>query len=104
MPRGTYEHTFAELEYGARVAWRNSSRCIGRLYWQSLKLRDRREVDKPLQIAAECVGHLREATNGGRIRPTITLPTVATNLGLDADRAAVVGRGNRGLPPVLRGG
>jgi nitric-oxide synthase len=70
---GTYEHTFTELEYGARVAWRNSSRCIGRLYWQSLRLRDRREIDRPLQIAAECVEHLREATNGGRIRPTITV-------------------------------
>src|SRR5256885_17266108 len=28
---GTYRHTAAELEFGARVAWRNSSRCIGRL-------------------------------------------------------------------------
>jgi nitric-oxide synthase, bacterial len=70
---GTYDHTFAELEHGARVAWRNSSRCIGRLYWQSLKLRDRRDADRPVRIAAECVAHLREATNGGRIRPTITV-------------------------------
>src|SRR5215472_16916340 len=29
---GTYTHTPDELEFGARVAWRNSSRCIGRLY------------------------------------------------------------------------
>jgi len=70
---GTYDHTFAELEYGARVAWRNSSRCIGRLYWQSLKLRDHRDADRPVRIAAECVRHLREATNGGRIRPTVTV-------------------------------
>ena len=70
---GTYDHTFAELEYGARVAWRNSSRCIGRLYWQSLKLRDHRQTDRPVRIAAECVKHLREATNKGRIRPTITV-------------------------------
>jgi nitric-oxide synthase len=69
----TYDHTFAELEYGARVAWRNSSRCIGRLYWQSLRLRDRRAIDRPLRIAEECVGHLRDATNNGRIRPTITV-------------------------------
>jgi nitric-oxide synthase len=33
---GTYTHTYEELEFGARVAWRNSSRCIGRLYWRSL--------------------------------------------------------------------
>ena len=31
---GTYEHTFAELTWGARVAWRNAARCIGRLYWR----------------------------------------------------------------------
>jgi nitric oxide synthase oxygenase domain/subunit len=28
---GTYAHTEAELAFGARAAWRNSSRCIGRL-------------------------------------------------------------------------
>ena len=70
---GHYEHTFEELEYGVRVAWRNSSRCIGRLYWRSLKLRDRRTVTAPAGIAAECVSHLRTATNGGRIRPVITV-------------------------------
>src|SRR5215207_8759826 len=41
---GTYSHTSAELAHGARVAWRNSSRCIGRLYWRSLVVRDRRHV------------------------------------------------------------
>src|SRR6266496_3971189 len=35
---GTYRHTAAELEFGARVAWRNSSRCIGRLYWRNLRV------------------------------------------------------------------
>ena len=34
----------AELAFAARVAWRNSSRCIGRLYWRSLRVRDRRQV------------------------------------------------------------
>ena len=70
---GTYDHTFAELEYGVRVAWRNSARCIGRLYWRSLKLRDRRQAATPVRIAAECVSHLRAATNGGRIRPVVTV-------------------------------
>jgi len=70
---GTYWHTPAELEFGARVAWRNSSRCIGRLYWRSLRVRDRREVTAAADIAAESVAHLREATNGGRIRPVITV-------------------------------
>jgi nitric-oxide synthase, bacterial len=70
---GTYWHTAAELEFGARAAWRNSSRCIGRLYWHSLRVRDRREIGTAGGIAAECTAHLREATNGGRIRPTITV-------------------------------
>ncbi|MFE3325940.1 nitric oxide synthase oxygenase [Streptomyces sp. NPDC059176] len=70
---GSYRHTAAELAHGARVAWRNSNRCIGRLYWRSLRVRDRRHVDDADTIAAEAAAHLREATNGGRIRPTITV-------------------------------
>ncbi|GAA4904137.1 nitric-oxide synthase [Actinomycetospora succinea] len=70
---GTYVHTTEELEFGARIAWRNSARCIGRLYWRSLHLRDRRHVTAPDEVAAECVGHLREATRKGRIRSTITV-------------------------------
>jgi nitric-oxide synthase, bacterial len=70
---GTYRHTPDELTFGARVAWRNSSRCIGRLYWQSLRVRDRREITAASDIAAESIAHLREATNGGRIRPVITV-------------------------------
>jgi nitric-oxide synthase, bacterial len=70
---GSYWHTADELAFGARVAWRNSSRCIGRLYWQSLRVRDRREVHAAVDVAAESVAHLREATNGGRIRPVITI-------------------------------
>lgn len=70
---GTYTHTTEELTYGARVAWRNSARCIGRLYWNSLHVRDRRHVDTAAVIAAESVEHLRTATRGGRIRSTITV-------------------------------
>jgi nitric-oxide synthase, bacterial len=70
---GTYRHTSAELIFAAQVAWRNSARCIGRLYWRSLRLRDRRHVVTAEQIATESVTHLREATNGGRIRPLITV-------------------------------
>jgi nitric-oxide synthase, bacterial len=70
---GTYWHAPEELAFGARVAWRNSSRCIGRLYWRSLQVRDRRDIDTAPAIAAESVAHLREAANGGRIRPVITV-------------------------------
>jgi len=37
---GTYWQSAEELEYGAKVAWRNSTRCIGRLYLQNLVVRD----------------------------------------------------------------
>ncbi|MFB9717741.1 nitric oxide synthase oxygenase [Planobispora longispora] len=70
---GTYTHTPGELAFGARVAWRNSSKCIGRLYWRSLRVRDRRHVDTPEGVAVECVNHLRDAAPGRRIRPTITV-------------------------------
>jgi nitric-oxide synthase len=70
---GTYQHTQDELVFGARVAWRNSNRCIGRLYWRSLRIRDRRHVTAAEAVAAECVTHLREATNDGKIRPVITV-------------------------------
>jgi nitric-oxide synthase len=70
---GTYRHTAAELTFAARVAWRNSSRCIGRLYWRSLRVRDRRDVTSADEIAAEAFAHLREATGDGKIRPVITV-------------------------------
>jgi len=70
---GTYAHTTAELTFGARVAWRNSSRCIGRLYWRSLQVRDRRHVTTAAQLAGEAFAHLRVATNSGRVRPTLTV-------------------------------
>lgn len=70
---GTYQHTSAELAFGARVAWRNSARCIGRLYWRSLRVRDLRAVRDPAEVSAQCVEHLRVAYNGGKIRPVITV-------------------------------
>jgi nitric-oxide synthase, bacterial len=75
---GIYAHTTAELTFGARVAWRNSSRCIGRLYWRSLRVRDRRHVTGAEPLAAEAFAHLLEATNGGRVRPTVTVFAAST--------------------------
>jgi nitric-oxide synthase len=70
---GTYVHTEAEVAFGARVAWRNAARCIGRLYWHGLHVRDRRAVHTPAAVADECAAHLRACTRGGRIRSTITV-------------------------------
>ncbi len=80
--RGTYEHTRAELEHGSRVAWRNSVRCVGRHYWHSLQLIDCRHVDEFGETCDMICHYLREATHGGRIRPTILVfPPVAPGRG-----------------------
>ncbi|MFI0467555.1 nitric oxide synthase oxygenase [Saccharopolyspora sp. 5N102] len=70
---GSYRHTPQELTFGAQVAWRNNARCIGRLYWRSLKVRDLRDVHDVSAVAAHCVQHLRMATNNGKIRPVISV-------------------------------
>ncbi|WP_432893466.1 nitric oxide synthase oxygenase [Kribbella sp. CA-245084] len=70
---GTYWHTPDELAFGARVAWRNNARCIGRLYWRSLQVRDLRTVSDARGVAGHCFDHLREAHNGGKIRPMISV-------------------------------
>lgn len=70
---GSYVQTQAELTHGARVAWRNSNRCIGRLFWKSLMVLDRRQVDTASAVVAALEEHLALATNGGRIRPMISI-------------------------------
>ncbi len=74
---GSYTHTFAELQHGARMAWRNSSRCIGRLYWRSLTVLDRRSLGTPEEVFESLVSHLEFATGEGprrgRLRPVISV-------------------------------
>ncbi|MGE8204534.1 nitric oxide synthase oxygenase [Heyndrickxia sp. NPDC080065] len=71
--QGYYEHTFDELDYGAKMAWRNSNRCIGRLFWENLKVIDKRHVRTEEEIFEALLEHIEFATNNGRIRPTITI-------------------------------
>jgi nitric-oxide synthase len=70
---GTYRHTRAELVFGARVAWRQSVRCVGRVRWSSLVVRDARRVCDPDRVYRQLVRHLRFATHRGRIRSTLTV-------------------------------
>lgn len=37
----TYHLTETELIYGAKLAWRNSARCIGRIQWSKLQVSER---------------------------------------------------------------
>lgn len=70
---GTFELTTEEIEFGARVAWRNSNKCIGRLFWQSLTIFDQRNLLEPKQIAEALFEHINFATNNGKIRPAISI-------------------------------
>ena len=37
---GTYQLTETELTFGAKLAWRNATRCIGRIQWSKLQVRN----------------------------------------------------------------
>ncbi|XP_026330056.1 nitric oxide synthase-like protein isoform X2 [Hyposmocoma kahamanoa] len=37
---GTYQLTTTELVFGCKLAWRNASRCIGRIQWSKLQHRN----------------------------------------------------------------
>lgn len=65
--------TTDELTHAGRMAWRNNARCIGRLFWRGLKVRDCRHVAGAEAIFSELCAHLAEATNSGSIRPTMTV-------------------------------
>ena len=70
---GSYRQTEEELTFGARVAWRNASRCIGRLYWSGLKVRDCRHLTHPDDIATALFEHLDLAYNDGNLTPLMTV-------------------------------
>lgn len=73
LSQGYYEHTTEELQFGAKIAWRNSNRCIGRLFWNNLDVIDRRNLRTEDEIYEALLEHIRKATNNGRISPTITI-------------------------------
>ncbi|MBN3555594.1 nitric oxide synthase oxygenase [Fictibacillus nanhaiensis] len=73
LENGTYKHKPFELEFGAKVAWRNSNRCIGRLFWDQMHTFDKRHLETEEDIFQAIIEHMEYATNHGRIRPTITI-------------------------------
>ncbi|MFM7059538.1 MAG: nitric oxide synthase oxygenase [Planctomycetota bacterium] len=70
---GVWHKTTEELGFAAQVAWRNAERCVGRLYWKGLHLRDCRNLTHPDHIADALFEHLRFAWNQGDLRPAITV-------------------------------
>jgi len=70
---GTWHPSTEELTFGAQVAWRNSNRCVARIYWKTLKVRDARHLDTEQDILDALQDHIDFAFNDGDIRSTITI-------------------------------
>jgi nitric-oxide synthase len=70
---GTYTHTYKELRFGTRLAWRNSNRCIGRHFWRTLQVVDARQCDTAEDAHRHLANHVNEAFNGGHIQNVITV-------------------------------
>ena len=70
---GTYTQTYEELAYGTQVAWRNASKCVGRIAWNNMVVRDCRHITDPDEMFRECQEHVNFATNGGNLQITMTV-------------------------------
>lgn len=70
---GTYHLSTEELSFGAKTAWRNASRCIGRIQWQKIDLYDARNVKTPREMFHAICQHIKCALNGGNIKSSITV-------------------------------
>lgn len=81
---GSYVQTPEELAYGARLAWRNTGRCIGQLYWESLDVIDCRNITEPEAMQAQILQHLDDAFGDGRIRSVISIFAPSTGSTLPA--------------------
>ncbi len=68
-----WTQTTEELGFAARLAWRNAERCVGRLYWNGLHLRDCRHLTRAEEVATALFDHLRFAYHGGDLRPAISV-------------------------------
>ncbi|MEO1627642.1 MAG: nitric oxide synthase oxygenase [Bacteroidota bacterium] len=69
---GTYVHTHEELSHGAKLAWRNSNRCIGRLFWKTLRVLDCRSIATESAFVSALHEHIR-AADKNNIRSVISI-------------------------------
>ncbi len=72
-PSSEFEPDSKEIEYAAKLAWRNSTKCVGRLYWKGLEVFDRRDIDSVDALFDAMETHLTFGTNNGQIRSTVTV-------------------------------
>jgi nitric-oxide synthase len=70
---GTYSHTLEELSFGAKLAWRNSNRCIGRHFWRQLDVFDCRALKTKEAIMDALENHVAFSFNKGAIKSAVTI-------------------------------
>uniref|UniRef100_A0A8C8D7M6 Nitric oxide synthase n=1 Tax=Oncorhynchus tshawytscha TaxID=74940 RepID=A0A8C8D7M6_ONCTS len=70
---GTYQLKDTELIYGAKHAWRNASRCVGRIQWSKLQVFDARDCTTAHGMYNYICNHIKYATNKGNLRSAITI-------------------------------
>ena len=70
---GTYTHNSEELIFGAKLAWRNSNRCIGRHFWRQLDVFDCRSISSEDAVSQALKKHIKHAFNKGSIKSTISI-------------------------------
>ncbi|XP_067222547.1 nitric oxide synthase 2b, inducible [Chanodichthys erythropterus] len=80
---GSYQLTTKELEFGAKQAWRNAPRCIGRIQWANLQLFDARNCRTAEDMFQMLCDHIQFATNGGNLRSAITVFPQRTDVQYD---------------------
>ena len=85
--KGTYKLLELELNYGAKVAWRNSNKCIGRLFWRAMDVFDRRSVNSIDAIFESLFKHIDLATNRGNVKSMISVFFLICILKIQADES-----------------
>ncbi|XP_062399931.1 nitric oxide synthase, brain [Sardina pilchardus] len=70
---GTYQLKDTELIYGAKHAWRNAARCVGRIQWSKLQVFDARDCSTAHGMFNSICNHIKYATNKGNLRSAITI-------------------------------
>lgn len=70
---GTYQLRESELVFGAKQAWRNAPRCVGRIQWGKLQVFDARDCRTAQEMFTYICNHIKYATNRGNLRSAITV-------------------------------
>uniref|UniRef100_UPI00398EA18C nitric oxide synthase 1-like n=1 Tax=Pristiophorus japonicus TaxID=55135 RepID=UPI00398EA18C len=70
---GSYQLTQNELIFGAKQAWRNAARCVGRIQWSRLQFFDARDCSTVEEMFNHICNHIKYSTNKGNIRSAITI-------------------------------